>query len=262
VSSATLKLTSSGDATLPSLVLLHGWGHHSGVWQPLVEQLQGRFQVHCIDLPGYGDAELSEGTEQQAWQLKALLDAFSELSIGPAIWCGWSLGGMLATHYAAAYPQRIRGLLTIASNALFVEQSDWPCAMPAVDYQQFATSLKADTKATLSRFLALVSQGSPTARADLRQLKKCASGASDATLQVSLDLLSELDLRPSVATLAVPNMHIFGELDALVPVSASTSIAQLSGSTEIKIIKAAGHAPFLSHTEQVVDVLENMAELL
>jgi len=262
VSCAALKLTSSGDATLPSLVLVHGWGHHSGVWQPLVAQLQGRFQIHLIDLPGYGDSELSDGAEQQAWQLETLFDAFNELSIGPAIWCGWSLGGMLATQYAAAYPERVAGLVTIASNALFVEQNDWPRAMSAVDYEQFATSLKADAKTTLSRFLALVSQGSPTARADLRQLKKCASGATDTTLQVSLDLLSELDSRPSFAALAVPNMHVFGELDALVPVSASASVAQLNDCVEIKIIEAAGHAPFLSHTEQVIDVLENMAELL
>lgn len=262
MNSAALKLTSNGDATLPSLVLLHGWGHHSGVWQPLVAQLQDRFQVHCIDLPGYGDAELRDGTEQQAWQLEVLFDAFNELSIGPAIWCGWSLGGMLATRYAAAYPQRVRGLVTIASNALFVEQSDWPCAMPAIDYEQFSTSLKADAKTTLSRFLALVSQGSPNVRADLRQLKKCSAGTSDGTLQASLNLLNEMDTRETIASLKVPHMHIFGELDALVPVSASDSIARLNDSAGIKIIAAAGHAPFLSHTEQVVDVLGSLAEVL
>jgi len=262
VNTAAVKLTSSGDATLPSLVLLHGWGHHSGVWQPLVAQLQGRFQVHCIDLPGYGDAELSDGAEQQAWQLEVLFNAFNELSIGPAIWCGWSLGGMLATQYAAAYPQQVRGLVTIASNALFVEQSDWPCAMPAIDYEQFSTSLKADAKTTLSRFLALVSQGSPNVRADLRQLKKCATGTSDGTLQASLNLLHVMDTREAIASLTVPHRHIFGDLDALVPVSASEAVAQFNDCAEIKIIAAAGHAPFLSHSEQVIDVLENLAELL
>lgn len=266
MSSGGLKLTSIGDLTLPSLVLVHGWGHHSGVWQPLVAQLKGRFQIHVLDLPGYGNADLNtEVDPQQAWQLESLLEAFDKLPVGQAIWCGWSLGGMLATLYAARYPARVRGLITIASNARFVQRSDWTTAMPTADYAQFSNALKTDAKTTLSRFLALVSQGSATARADLRHLKSCAAMpdlSSQTTLETSLDLLNELDTRAAIAALAIPQLHLFGEQDALVPLAASEAIALLNDRAAIEIIEGAGHAPFLSHTQQVAGVLENMAESL
>ena len=38
----------------PSLVLLHGWGLHGGVWAPVREALERRFTVTAIDLPGHG----------------------------------------------------------------------------------------------------------------------------------------------------------------------------------------------------------------
>ena len=48
----TLKITSQGQG-IP-LVLIHGWGLNSGVWQPLAEKLSSFFKVITVDLPGYG----------------------------------------------------------------------------------------------------------------------------------------------------------------------------------------------------------------
>jgi pimeloyl-[acyl-carrier protein] methyl ester esterase len=266
VSEIDLKFTSIGDSALPALVLVHGWGHHSGVWQPLVEELKIRFHIHLLDLPGYGDSsEMTDAEMQQAWQLESLLDALHALPLAPAIWCGWSLGGMLATLYAARHPERVSALVTIASNALFVEKSDWSTSMPAADYARFSDALKADAKTTLPRFLALVSQGSKTARADLRHLKCCAVSPDLSTqiaLEASLNLLNKLDTRTAIATLKVPQLHIFGAQDALVPVAASKAIALLNGSADIEIVENAGHAVLLSHPQQVIGVLERMAESL
>ncbi|MCP5077676.1 MAG: alpha/beta fold hydrolase, partial [Psychromonas sp.] len=39
------------------LVLLHGWGVNSAVWQPVVELLGKHFRLHLIDLPGFGESK-------------------------------------------------------------------------------------------------------------------------------------------------------------------------------------------------------------
>jgi len=265
---SAVQLTSIGDSSLPSLVLVHGWGHHIGVWQPLVAQLEGHFYIHLLSLPGYSQTEdktvtnTDEQTERQAWQLDDLLEAFNQLLIGPAIWCGWSLGGMLASLYADRYPARVRSLITIASNTLFVERSDWLNAMPVSDYERFSSALAEDDKATLNRFLMLVCQGSKTTRVDLRLLKSCASEATSATLQASLALLNELDTRAAIAALAMPQLHIFGENDALVPEAVSEAIALLNDGVEIEIINRAGHAPLLSDTATIAEMLKNRVAAL
>ena len=38
----------------PPLVLIHGWGMHSGVFDGLAERLSPRRTLHLVDLPGHG----------------------------------------------------------------------------------------------------------------------------------------------------------------------------------------------------------------
>lgn len=259
-----VTLTSVGDTCLPELVLVHGWGHNSSVWQSLVDELSGRFRIHLLDLPGYGKGNDGHNALEQGWTLEGLLDEFVNLPIGSAIWCGWSLGGMLAAYHAACYPTRVRGLLTIASNACFVQRSDWLTAMPQLDYERFEQSLNENVEVTLGRFFGLVAQGSDTARSDLRTLKGCTGQGLPApkTLSQSLQLLHELDTRPALASLAMPQCHLFGERDALVPVSNAPAVALLNARADIQVVEGAGHALFLSHPQSVVDALTDIVELL
>lgn len=257
-----VTLTSVGDTSLPELVLLHGWGHNSAVWQSLVDELGGRFRIHLLDLPGYGAVGGQPNSVEQTWTLESLLDEFVNLPIGSAVWCGWSLGGMLAAYHAACHPTRVRGLLTIASNACFVQRSDWLTAMPELDYERFELSLKSNVETTLRRFFGLVAQGSDTAHSDLRTLKSCTNLPALETLSQSLQLLHELDTRPALASLAMPQCHLFGERDGLVPVSCASNIGLLNGRADIRIVEGAGHTLFLSHPQNVVSALADVAEPL
>src|SRR3990167_1523074 len=40
----------------PELVLLHGWGLHSGIFEPIRAELTRQFRVTFIDLPGFGQS--------------------------------------------------------------------------------------------------------------------------------------------------------------------------------------------------------------
>ena len=259
-----VKITTAGDPALPALVLVHGWGHHSGVWGTLMPELERHFYLHLVDLPGYGgdDTSRSESTEAD-WQWDALLSAF--LTLPPAIWCGWSLGGMLATRFAHVAPAQVKGLVTIASNPVFVEKAGWPMAMPCLEYAQFSAALNNSAKITLSRFLPLLCQGSESARADLRRLTIVITGAahpSQASLQLSLNLLNTLDTRRDISTLRLPQCHLLGEHDALVPASVADAIGNLNAAAEVRIIAGAGHAPLLSHPQAVMDTLLAMVARL
>lgn len=38
----------------PPILLIHGWGMHGGIWANVAKKLSADFQVHSVDLPGYG----------------------------------------------------------------------------------------------------------------------------------------------------------------------------------------------------------------
>ena len=119
-------------------------------------------------------------------------------------------------------------------------------------------ALNNNAKVTLARFLALVCQGSESARIDLRLLKAVIAEAelpSQSTLQMSLNLLNSLDTRLDIAELKLLQCHLFGEHDALVPVSVANAIGSLNAAADVRVITGAGHAPLLSHPKAVMDAL-------
>ena len=104
-----------GDASLPPLLALHGWLDNAGSFDALAPLLADRWQVVALDLRGHGrSAHIASG----AWyhyvdyfdEIRAVLDHFGWAS---ADLLGHSLGGTLASLFAAALPERVGKLLLI-----------------------------------------------------------------------------------------------------------------------------------------------------
>ncbi len=97
----------------PALVLIHGWAMHSGVFAPLVEQLRPHHTLYLVDLPGHG----YNHTTPTPLALPQVVHAIAAAT-PPAVWLGWSLGGLFALHAAATLPQ-VRGLIMLAATPCF-----------------------------------------------------------------------------------------------------------------------------------------------
>ncbi|RMG33428.1 MAG: pimeloyl-[acyl-carrier protein] methyl ester esterase [Gammaproteobacteria bacterium] len=227
----------------PSLVLLHGWGMHAGVWEPLMPALRERFAVTRVDLPGHGASGPPAAADLVAW-------AEAVLAVAPerAHWLGWSLGGLVAQQVAQHAPERVERLFLVASTPCFVQRPDWPCAMASEVFAQFAQDLARDSAGTIRRFLALQVRGGEGARATLRTLQSALAGrpaASREGLEAGLRLLRESDLRGLWPALPPPQV-LLGRRDTLVPVVVADALQRLQPRTRIEVVAGSGHAPFLS----------------
>ena len=87
---------SDGDLTL---VLLHGAGSSATIWDPLIEQLGGRWPVLAPNLPGHGGeaGPNRRSIEEYATWLEAYLAGHAE---GPVVLAGHSMGGAIAMEAA------------------------------------------------------------------------------------------------------------------------------------------------------------------
>ena len=237
----------------PPLVLLHGWAMHSGIFAPLVERLRGEFTLHLVDLPGHGFNHDSD--------LPLALDAVAAAvcaATPPAPWLGWSLGGLVALHAAQARPAHVRGLAMLCASPRFVRAADWPQGMDPGVFETFARELASDYRGTIDRFLMLEAQGSDHVRAELRLLRAqvfAVCEPSEARLAEGLAVLQDSDLRAGLPTLSVPSLWIAGRRDRLVfPQAMEAAAAQTPGARFLRI-EHGGHAPFLSHADEVADAL-------
>ena len=247
---------------LNDLVLLHGWGMNSAVWQPLLGQLQSVFRVTLIDLPGHGYSQ--EGHSQASKLVNGSLEewvtAIAAMLPEKSILLGWSLGGLVALKLALNNPDKLSGVILMTATPSFMQRDDWVCAMEKNTLENFAKNLKENTKSTLNRFLSLQIQGCDDARNLLKQLKSGFSARPQAqqhALETGLSFLHDVDIRDEVAGLSVPSLWVYGEKDTLVPACSSEEIINHLPGATVKQIKGAGHVPFLSHMNETLQEIIN-----
>lgn len=251
------------------LVLIHGWGLNSAVWQPFIQSLPNDFTdvfyIITLDLPGYGinvDKALSD------YSLANICQHMATTIKQPAIYLGWSLGGLVATEMALSYPEQVLALITVASSPRFTEdrreqegvsQALWPGIKPDV-LAAFHQQLLVDTKKTISGFLKIQAMGSPHIRQDIKQITRLIfqhEMANKTTLDQSLTLLESSDFRSRLQDITQPFLRLYGDTDNLVPKAVIAHITKLAKNSEQYIFKQASHAPFISHADDFKQILSN-----
>lgn len=254
-----LKIASIG-AGQP-VVFIHGWGLNSGVFEPLAQALSELYQVISIDLPGYGRNAAFSLTD---YSIENVCEAVANVIDEKAIVIGWSLGGLVATKIALDFPKKCSALVTIASSPYFVEKNEWPGIKPDV-LALFHRQLSQDTKKTIDNFLKIQAMGSPHVRQDIKVIRDLVMQypmANKDTLDKSLNLLEQIDLRPELQKISVPFLRLYGRLDGLVPKKAIEEVSMLAPNSQHVVFEKASHAPFISDFTLFKEALSDWLALL
>ena len=254
-----MKLYSQITGEGPDIVLIHGWGMNSAVWNSVERRLSKKYRVTRIELPGHGASEYDP-------QQSALTDwAEACLAVAPAcaIWIGWSLGGQLAIQAALGAPERISMLVLIAASPKFTRDDSWHAAMPRETLKAFRQELANNSQQALERFLLLQVQGGDQARRVLRILRQAQQARPEtdsAALAQGLTLLLTVDLRRALAQLRCRMLWLLGEQDTLVPGAVAQRLAGLKNGLreqmQTVILKGAAHVPFISHELESFNAIE------
>lgn len=242
--------------TRTPVVLVHGWMMTDRCWAGVVARLRERHPLITVALPGHApgaDGHLSFARPEE------LVGALAAMVTRPALWVGWSLGGLLAQALACRHPKRVAGVVCIAAPSRFVAGDDWPHGMERAVFDDFAASFARDAESAAARFLGWQAAGCENARAILRRLKGAAARPGRETA-AGLRFLGDCDLRKAMRDCRRRVDFVAGAADRLAPASA---LAQSAGSTRhghFHCVAGAGHAMVLSHPGAVCRIIERHVE--
>jgi pimeloyl-[acyl-carrier protein] methyl ester esterase len=185
----------------------------------------------------------------------------------------WSLGGLVALEMLAHAIQlkkiTISQLLLVSSTPRFVQSEDWRYAVPAKIFEQFGTQLSDDHQAALRRFLAIQAIGSRTAKEDIKTLQEqlIQRGEPDSrALKWGLTILLQDDKRQLLQhivsqikqqNLLISIALIVGKRDTLAIYQGQQAIAK-ENNLSLYSMDHAGHAPFISHSEEFKQILQKI----
>jgi len=248
--SESLKVITRGQG--PDLVLLHGWAMHSGIWGGVVDVLASEYRVNLVDLPGHGvnrNVPLSDNLDEVAELI------LSELP--PAVWIGWSLGGLVALAAALQQPQKVHKAILVSATPCFSKQTDWEFGVSAEARQAFADGLQSDFEATLDQFC-LQCFGAAWVSESLRRLGRSTvldNLPARHVMNTGLHLLYSNNLLADLSSCTVPSLFLGGTRDRTIRPESLEQAAALLPAASSCLIRGASHAPFISHPDQFLDII-------
>jgi pimeloyl-ACP methyl ester carboxylesterase len=98
------------------ILCLHGHPGKSGSMSVFTNHLSQRFQTIAPDLRGYGKSR-APGKFEMMDHLLDLEELMEQLHLDRILLLGWSLGGIVALELALRFPERVSGIILVASAA-------------------------------------------------------------------------------------------------------------------------------------------------
>lgn len=225
---------------MSSFYLLNGWGLNESVLRPLQQQLAKYRPCTIINVSDYHQTSLTLSLEKLKEQIPT-----------QSLVIGWSLGGMLAMQLAAMHP--LKAVVCLGSNLRFVSSPTWPTAMPQAQFTRFYQNTLTTPNRNLMNFLRLCTQGES-------QLRPVSNEWIDTQLShqaqiEGLHWLEGIDNTSLLSDLDTPQLHVFAERDALVPMQAQSLLAQRYPYISSYVLPAASHAFPFSQSQLVFQLI-------
>lgn len=100
-----------------AVVLGHSFLCSGAMWREQVPALADRFRVLNLDFRGHGRSSHVTGAFSLYDAVADVVAVLDRLEIERAVWCGLSIGGMVALRAALTCPERVRGLILLDTDA-------------------------------------------------------------------------------------------------------------------------------------------------
>ncbi|HEY2746074.1 MAG TPA: alpha/beta hydrolase [Polyangia bacterium] len=115
VGDRNMRVRDEGESKRPPLVCVHGAGSSSVVWMDVVRRLSPLRRVVAPDLPGHGQSDRWHPPDDVtvAMYRDAVGTVCAQLKIERAVLVGHSMGALIALDAAAAWPERVAGLILV-----------------------------------------------------------------------------------------------------------------------------------------------------
>jgi len=230
------------------LVLIHGWGMHSGIWEPIIDKFSNEYTLHLVDIPGMGKSHVID-----PYDLNHVVEVISESLPTSFDILGWSLGSLITLKMSLMYPEKIHRMVLVGGTPCFINQIDWSHGVDIRDFNDFANKLFKNYKSTMINFYTLQLMHSKNSKLLIKKLKQIdeAENPPDVkSLQLGLDILLKNDLRDDIDKIEHQTLLIVGDMDRLTPKSASMWLESHMKKGQLKVIEGASHIPFLSHPDE------------
>jgi pimeloyl-ACP methyl ester carboxylesterase len=254
--------------TGPALLLLHGIGDSSVGWEPLMAELARDHTVIAPDLLGHGESDKPRADYSVAAYANGMRDLLDVLGVDRVTVVGHSLGGGVAAQFAYQYPERCDRLVLVATGGVGPEVHPLLrlATLPLAEVVVIPMQLPPARLAGRLCIEVLRRSGTDLGR-DADELARVVEGLPDGAARGAFTrtLRSAVDWRGQVVTMRdrayltvdVPTLVVWGDHDAVIPVSHAELVREALPWARVEIFEGAGHFPHHHDPDRFLAVLDD-----
>jgi len=254
----------------PAILLIHGIAGSSGAWREVMPALAERYTVIAPDLLGHGQSAKPIGDYSLGAYANVLRDLLGVVGMPRATVVGQSFGGGVAMQFCYQNPELCERLALVDSGGLGREVS-WLLrfmTLPGSEYLMpiiFPPFVRARGD-ELSRLLYSRGIRMPRIGEMWRSYASLTDGANRQsfirTIRSVIDpggqTVSAMDR--VYLTQQVPTLIVWGEQDAIIPVSHAHDAHAAMPNSRLEIIAGAGHFPHVEAPGEFLHALRDFME--
>ena len=175
-----------------------------------------------------------------------------QLTTGPVVLIGHSMGGYVALAFARQFPEMLRGLVLVSTKA------GPDTAEAAAGRRAMAEKVKAEGVQVVVEAMApkMLAAGNQDAEMVAQVLGFMAPSRSAGVIGALLGMAERPDATAFLAQISVPTLVITGADDTLIPPAESETLAQAIRGAQLKVIPHAGHLVAFEQPDEFNQVLK------
>lgn len=232
------------------LVLLHGYPLDHRIWIECLPFLAQDFDLILPDLRGFGQSTALVSQYSMTDMADDLAGLLDHLGLENAFFAGHSMGGYVALAFAKKYPQRVRGLGLVSSQAA--------ADSPEGRERRYKTAAEIGERGVIVAVDAMTEKLSadPAVRETVRGL---ILEQKPQALMSALGAMAErAETLSSLASVDFPLVLIHGDADLLIPLDRAREILNLQPFATLMELPGAGHMPMMEFPQQTADGLRQL----
>lgn len=239
------------------LACMHGFGGDKETWLMMAALVPRARGAILIDLPGHGaSADVPEGAASIRHHAEAVVRCLDHAGLDRAIICGNSMGGGVALRLAVSHPDRVAGLVLVASIGRDIHTG------PARSWIGLDNPL-IPREQDVERFMEIVlERPPPVGRAVIRHVITARARRADTLHKLFRGfVLADGDdgVPTELGGIDRPALVLHGEQDRIIDKRVAEDLVRALPRAELIVMRGVGHAPQLEAPRYTARVVETFA---
>lgn len=247
-----------GNAAGQPMLFAHGFGCDQNMWRYVTPAFENDYRVVLFDYVGSGKSDLSAYDEQRYATLDGyagdVLDVCEALDLRDVIFVGHSVSSMVGVLAAKRAPERFEKLVMVGPSPRYINDDGYVGGFERADIEGLLDLMDRNYIGWAS-FLAPVvmkNDDHPELAQELQE-SFCSTDPKIARRFAEATFFS--DNRSDLADVPVPSLILQCAEDAIAPVEVGVYLSRNLPASRLRMMKATGHCPQMSHPQETIEAI-------